>query len=50
MKEFSPIPIDISACKAALKSEYDNGYIDNLRYIEILAWLNEYEKEKNQNG
>jgi len=45
MKDYSPIPIDIEAFKAALKSEFDNGYIDNLRYIELLDWLKQYEKE-----
>lgn len=46
MKKRTQIYIDTEMFKAVLKSEYDNGYIDNLRYIELLSWVKEYEKEK----
>lgn len=39
--------IDFKGIKKALKAELDNGYIDNLRYIEMLDWFKRlYEKEK----
>lgn len=45
-KKQNPIVrIDIAGFKKAIKSELDKGYIDNLSYIECLAWIKELEKK-----